>query len=144
MPDAHNAEPEADRTPTPDDQIELIVRGGRLRLASARERADILDAVLRAIDQYETLIATIRSSASADAARQRVIELLDIDEVQARAVMDIQARWLTDPQHQRLVDEYDRAVATIAELEATLASPERVRELVGTERGRDLARYGES
>lgn len=57
-----------------------------------------------------------------------MVELLEIDEVQARAVMNIQARWLSQPHHLRMVAEYDRLVAMITDREATLSSPERLRQ----------------
>ena len=71
------------------------------------------------------------------------MELLDIDQVQARAVLDLQLRSLSPQRQQRISDEYEEALAEIADLESILASPDRLRELVGTKRGRDLARYDE-
>src|SRR3712207_1681957 len=103
-------------------QIEVIVRRTRFRLRKAEERAHILRALLKAIDQLDAVIALIRGSASADAARGGLMELLDIDEVQATAILDMQLRRLAALERQRLIDEYAELEARIAELNAILAS----------------------
>jgi len=124
------------------DQVEAIVRGARLRLASFQERAHILTGVLRAHQQYDDVIATMRASESAAEGRQRVAELLGLDQAQAAAVTGITTAMLSQREHRRMVADYDAAVAAIADLESVLASPQRQRDLVGTERGSYLARYG--
>ena len=103
-------------------QIEVIVRRTRFRLRKAEERAHILRALLKAIDQLDAVIALIRASESADAARGGLMELLDIDELQATAILDMQLRRLAALERQRLQDEYARLEAEIAEYNAILAS----------------------
>ena len=90
-------------------QIEVIVRRTRFRLRKAEERAHILRALLKAIDQLDAVIALIRASESADAARGGLMELLDIDELQATAILDMQLRRLAALERQRLQDEYARS-----------------------------------
>ena len=124
-------------------QIEVIVRRTQYLLRKAQERAHILVALLRAIDQIDAVIALIRASASAAVAQQGLMELLDIDEIQARAILDMQLRKLAALERQQLVDEYEELMAQIAEYEAILASPERQREIVGTELGEIAAKYGD-
>ena len=75
-------------------QIEVIVRRTQYLLRKARERAHILSALLAAIDQIDAVIALIRASESANAAQQGLMGLLDIDEIQARAILDMQLRRL--------------------------------------------------
>jgi DNA gyrase subunit A len=116
-------------------QIEVIVRRTRYLLRKAQERAHILRALLKAIDQIDAVIALIRASASASAAQQGLMELLEIDEIQARAILDMQLRRLAALERQQLTDEYEGLMAEIIEYEAILASPERQREIVGTELG---------
>ena len=125
-----------------DDELEAIAKGARLRVASAQERVRILTAVLRGIDRYDDLIAIMRSSESADEGRRRVAEQMSLDQIQANAVTGITMNMLTERHRRMMAEDYDRSVATIADLEAVLASPERLRELAGTERGASLARYG--
>ncbi len=123
-------------------QIEVIVRRTRYLLRKAQERAHILSALLKAIDQIDAVIALIRASASAAAAQQGLMELLDIDEIQARAILDMQLRKLAALERQQLVDEYEELMAQIADYEGILASPERQRQIVSTELAEIAARYG--
>src|ERR1700712_1450010 len=103
-------------------QIEVIVRRTRYRLRKAEERAHILRALLKAIDQLDAVIALIRGSASADAARGGLMDLLEIDEIQATAILDMQLRRLAALERQRLQDEFDELMAEITDYEAILAS----------------------
>jgi DNA gyrase subunit A len=124
-------------------QIEVIVRRTRYLLRKAEERAHILRALLKAIDRIDEVIALIRASASAAVAQQGLMDLLEIDEIQARAILDMQLRKLAALERQQLVDEYDELMAQIAEYEAILASPERQRQIIGTELGEIVAKYGD-
>jgi DNA gyrase subunit A len=124
-------------------QIEVIVRRTRYLLRKAQERAHILVALLKAIDRIDEVIALIRASESATAAQQGLMDLLEIDEIQARAILDMQLRKLAALERQQLTDEYNELMAQIADYEAILASPERQRQIVGTELGEIVAKYGD-
>jgi DNA gyrase subunit A len=124
-------------------QIEVIVRRTRYLLRKAQERAHILSALLKAIDQIDAVIALIRRSESAAVAQQGLMDLLDIDEIQARAILDMQLRKLAALERQQLVDEYEELMAQIADYEAILASPERQRQIIGTELAEITAKYGD-
>jgi len=124
-------------------QIEVIVRRTRYLLRKAEERAHILRALLKAIDRIDEVIALIRASESAAAAQQGLMDLLEIDEIQARAILDMQLRKLAALERQQLTDEYEELMAQIAEYEGILASPERQREIVGTELGEIVEKFGD-
>jgi DNA gyrase subunit A len=124
-------------------QIEVIVRRTRYLLRKAREREHILSALLRAIDQIDAVIALIRASESAAAAQQGLMNLLEIDEIQARAILDMQLRRLAALERQALIDEYEQIMAEIAEYEAILASPERQRQVVSTELAEITEKFGD-
>ena len=124
-------------------QIEVIVRRTRYRLRKAEERAHILRALLKALDQLDEVIALIRASESADAARGGLMELLDIDEVQATAILDMQLRRLAALERQRMQDEYARLEAEIADFNAILASEARQREIVREELAEIAEKYGD-
>ncbi len=124
-------------------QIEVIIRRTRYLLRKAQERAHILSALLKAIDQIDAVIALIRASASAAAAQQGLMELLEIDEIQARAILDMQLRKLAALERQQLVDEYEELMAQIADYEGILASPERQRQIVSAELAEIATRYGD-
>jgi DNA gyrase subunit A len=124
-------------------QIDVVIRRTRYLLRQAQERAHIVSALLKAIDRIDEVIALIRGSASASAAMQGLIDLLEIDEAQARAILDMQLRRLAALERQALADEYDDLMVKIADYEAILASPERQRQIVGDELGEIVDKYGD-
>src|SRR5262249_20085104 len=124
-------------------QIDVIQRRTRFRLRRAQERLHIVAALLAAIDAIDEVIALIRASESAAVAQTGLMGLLNIDEIQARAILDMQLRKLAALERQQLVDEYDELMAQIADYEAILASPERQRQIIGTELGEIAAKYGD-
>lgn len=125
--------------PDADYNVEAIVAGTEHLLSRHQERAHILRTVLKAIDQFDDVRALTGSSDSAEAARTGLMELLNFDPVQARAVAGMQVLRLAKQEHQQLADDYLEAMAQITDLESTLASPDRQRALVGTARGEYLA-----
>jgi DNA gyrase subunit A len=124
-------------------QIEVIQRRTRYRLRKAEERAHILRGLAKALDQLDAVIALIRSSASADAARSGLMELLDIDEIQATAILDMQLRRLAALERQRIMDELGEIEARIAELQAILDSPQRQRQIIHDELAEIVEKYGD-
>ncbi|MGA7688020.1 MAG: DNA gyrase subunit A [Jiangellales bacterium] len=124
-------------------QIEVIRRRTEFRLAQRRDRLHIVAALLKAIDVIDEVIALIRGSASAAAAKVALQEFLDIDEVQAGAILDLQLRKLAALERQELQDEYDRLVAEITDLEDILARDERKREIVRDELAEIVGKYGD-
>ncbi|MBO0805555.1 MAG: DNA gyrase subunit A [Nocardiopsaceae bacterium] len=124
-------------------QVEVIVRRTRFRLRKAEERLHIVAALLAAIDAIDEVIALIRGSESAAVAQTGLMALLDIDEIQARAILDMQLRKLAALERQELVEERDELEARIADLNDILASPARQREIIGTELGEIVRRYGD-
>jgi DNA gyrase subunit A len=122
-----------------DRRSEAIASGARYLLEKSRLRMGILQAVLRAIDQFEAVTTVIRSSEDAMAAQRELMQMLDIDEQEARAVAGMQVLKLARREHQQLVDGYDELASMVADLASLLASPDRIQELIGTERGEYLA-----
>ena len=124
-------------------QIEVIQRRTRFRLRKAQERLHIVAALLAAIDAIDEVIALIRGSESAAAAQVGLMGLLNIDEIQARAILDMQLRKLAALERQELIDERDELEARIADLQSILDSPARQREIIGTELGEIVTKYGD-
>ncbi len=124
-------------------QIDVVVRRTRFRLRKAEERAHILRALLKALDQLDAVIALIRGSESADAARGGLMQLLDIDEVQATAILDMQLRRLAALERQRIIDEFAELQQRIADLNEILDRPERQRGIIRDELAEVVERYGD-
>jgi DNA gyrase subunit A len=124
-------------------QIEVIQRRTRFRLRKAQERLHIVAALLAAIDAIDQVIALIRGSESASAAQVGLMGLLSIDEIQARAILDMQLRKLAALERQELIDERDELQARIDDLQAILDSPPRQRQIISTELGEITAKFGD-
>jgi DNA gyrase subunit A len=124
-------------------QIQVIVRRTQFRLRKAQERLHIVAALLKAIDRIDEVIALIRASESASVAQTGLMSLLDIDEIQARAILDMQLRKLAALERQELINERDELEAKIADYESILASPERQRQIISDELGEIVTKYGD-
>lgn len=124
-------------------QVEVIVRRTRYRLRQAEERAHILRGLAKALDLLDEVIALIRAAATVEVARDGLIELLDIDEVQARAILDMQLRRLAALERQRIVDDLAALERDIADLKDILGSPQRQRDIVSAELAEIIERYGD-
>ena len=126
-----------------DHQVDVIVRRTRYRLRKAEERAHILRGYGRALDRLDDVIALIRGSDSADAAREGLMALLEIDEIQALAILDMQLRRLAALERQRILDELAEREAEISDLTAILADPVRQRSIIGDELTEAVHQFGD-
>jgi DNA gyrase subunit A len=126
-----------------DHQIEVIVRRTQYRLREKEKRAHILRGLLKALDQLDAVIALIRNAPSAEEARGGLMQLLEIDEVQATAILDLQLRRLAALERQRIIDEAAEIEAEIADLNDILAKPGRQRMIVRDELNEIVGKYGD-
>lgn len=124
-------------------QLDVIVRRTTYRLRKANERAHILRGLVKALDALDEVIALIRASETVDIARAGLIELLDIDEIQAQAILDMQLRRLAALERQRIIDDLAKIEAEIADLEDILAKPERQRRIVHDELSEIVDKHGD-
>ncbi|MFG2056341.1 DNA gyrase subunit A [Micromonospora sp. NPDC048930] len=124
-------------------QIEVIRRRTAFRLRKAEERAHILRGLAKALDALDEVIALIRRSPTVEDARQGLIQLLEIDEVQATAILDMQLRRLAALERQRILDDLAKLELEIADLKDILAKPERQRKIVSEELGEIVAKWGD-
>ena len=124
-------------------QIEVIVRRTQFRLRKAEERAHILRGYLKALDALDAVIALIRKSANVDEAREGLIKLLSIDELQARAILNMQLRQLAALERQKIIDENAELERLIADYLAIIADPIRQRTIVSEELEEIIAKHGD-
>ncbi len=124
-------------------QIEVIQRRTRYRLRKAEERAHILRGYLKALDALDEVIALIRASATVEDARTGLMDLLEIDELQATAILDMQLRRLAAMERQKIIDEYDDLMAKIADYNDILSNEPRQRSIVSEELGEVVDKYGD-
>ncbi|MEI6221104.1 MAG: DNA gyrase C-terminal beta-propeller domain-containing protein, partial [Actinomycetes bacterium] len=114
-------------------QVEVIVRRTRFRLAEREKRAHILQGYLKALDALDAVIALIRASKTPEEARTGLMKLLDVDEIQANAILDMQLRRIAALERQKINDEYEALMADIIILNEILASESKQREIIKTE-----------
>ncbi|MDH2443618.1 DNA gyrase subunit A [Amnibacterium sp. CER49] len=126
-----------------DHQIEVIVRRTRFRLRKAEADAHILRGYLKALDALDEVIALIRRSPTADVARDGLMELLGVDEVQATAILSLQLRRLAALERQKIIDQAAELERLIAEYQAILASPSRQRTIISEELQAITDRFGD-
>jgi DNA gyrase subunit A len=124
-------------------QVEVIVRRTKYRLSEKEKRAHILKGYLKALDALDAVIALIRASTTPEEARTGLMKLLDVDEIQANAILDMQLRRIAALERQKINDEYDGLMADIVELNAILASEAKQREIIKTELEDLVAKYGD-
>jgi len=124
-------------------QIEVIQRRTAFRLRKAEERAHILRGLVKALDALDEVIALIRRSPTVEEARNGLIQLLDIDEIQATAILDMQLRRLAALERQKIVDELAKIELDIADLKDILAKPERQRKIVSDELTEIVNKWGD-
>jgi DNA gyrase subunit A len=124
-------------------QVEVIQRRTRHRLADAEARAHIYRGLVKALDALDEVIALIRRSPSTDEAREGLKTLLDIDDAQATAILDMQLRRLAALERQRIIDQLAEYERIIADLEDILARPERQRQIVSDELAEIVDKYGD-
>jgi DNA gyrase subunit A len=124
-------------------QIEVIQRRTQHRLDDAQARAHIYRGLVKALDALDEVIALIRRSPSTEEAREGLKTLLDIDDLQANAILDMQLRRLAALERQRIVDQLAEYERIIADLRDILGSPARQRSIIRDELGEIVEKYGD-
>ena len=124
-------------------QMDVIIRRTRFRLRKAEERAHILRGLVKALDMLDEVIALIRRSPSAEDARPALMELLEVDEIQAVAILDMQLRRLAALERQRIIDTLAEIELEIADLKDILERPERQRQIIRDELMAIVDKYGD-
>lgn len=124
-------------------QIEVLQRRTRYRLRKAEERAHILRGYLKALDSLDEVIALIRASATVDDARSGLMGLLELDEIQATAILDMQLRRLAALERQKIIDEFDELTVKIADYNDILADEARQRSIISEELAEVTTKFGD-
>jgi DNA gyrase subunit A len=124
-------------------QLEVIQRRTAYRLREAEREAHILQGYLKALDALDEVIALIRASADVDAAREGLMKLLKVDEVQATAILNLQLRRLAALERQKITDDYNALMEEIKDLNSILKSESRQRTIIGEELDEVVRKYGD-
>lgn len=127
-----------------DFRHEVVVRRTRFELGKARQRAHILEGLLKAIDIIDEVIAAIRASRTQDLAKEALIERFGFDMIQASAIVAMRLGQLTGLEKEKLQAEFDELEKFIARCEQILASTEEQLAIVKDECRELKARYGDA
>ncbi|NKI28327.1 DNA gyrase subunit A [Arenibacter sp. 6A1] len=122
---------------------EVVVRRTKFELKKAEDRAHILEGLIIASDNIDEVIAIIRASANADAARESLMERFKLSEIQAKAIVDMRLRQLTGLEQDKLRSEYEEIIKTIADLKDILEKKERRMQIIKDELLEIKDKYGD-
>ncbi|MEZ4617686.1 MAG: DNA topoisomerase (ATP-hydrolyzing) [Caldilineaceae bacterium] len=123
---------------------EIIRRRSEYDLAKARDRAHIVEGLLKALDILDEVIDTIRRSQTVETARNNLVKNFKFTEIQAQAILDMQLRRLAALERKKLKDEHDELLARIAYLEDLLAHPEKILAVIREELLAQKEKYGDA
>lgn len=124
-------------------RIEVIVRRTQFDLKKAEERAHILEGLIKAIDNLDEVIKIIRSSKTVEEAKERLMDFLDLSEIQAKAILDMRLQKLVSLEMEKLRNEYQELLALIADLKDILANEGRQRSIIKDELTELREKYGD-
>ena len=122
---------------------DVVVRRTKYELRKAEERAHILEGLIIASDNIDEVIAIIRGSQNADAARENLIKRFELSEIQAKAIVEMRLRQLTGLEQDKLRTEYDELLKTIADLKDILDKKERRMNIIKEELLEIKEKYGD-
>jgi DNA gyrase subunit A len=125
-----------------DHRISVVRRRTAFRLGKKKDRLHLVEGLLIAIVDIDEVIQIIRSSDEASAARERLMSIYDLSEIQANYILELRLRQLTKYSRIELEKEQDQLRKDIAELEAILESDQLLRELVSGELAEIAEKYG--
>ncbi|TMQ27013.1 MAG: DNA gyrase subunit A [Candidatus Rokuibacteriota bacterium] len=123
---------------------EVVTRRTRFDLARAEERAHILAGLRKAVEQLDVVIRIIREAANADAARDALVRRLDLSEIQAKAILDMQLRRLAALERQKIIEEHEETLKLIEELKSILASDAKLMAIIKEELQAVKEQYGDA
>jgi DNA gyrase subunit A len=124
-------------------QVSVIVRRTQFRLDKAEADAHILRGYLKALDALDAVIALIRKSPTVDEAKEGLIKLLALDEIQAMAILNLQLRRLAALERQKIMDQAAEIELQIAEFTRILADDEVQRGIISSELTQIVEKYGD-
>jgi DNA gyrase subunit A len=124
-------------------RLTVITRRTEFELGKAKARAHILDGLIIALANLDDVIDTIRKSADADVAKERLMKRFKLSEIQAQAILDMQLRRLAALEREKIEQEHKEIMARIAYLEDLLANPKKIRALINEDLDEIVKDYGD-
>ena len=126
-----------------DHRHEVVVRRTQFELEQAEKRAHVVEGLLIALDNLDSIIKMIRGSRTPEDARNGLITSFNLSEIQARAILDLRLQKLTGLERDKLKDEYDELMNTIAYLKNILENEDVRMDIIKTELTEIKEKYGD-
>ena len=126
-----------------DHRHEVVVRRTRYELEQAEKRAHVLEGLLIALDNLDAIIKMIRGSRTPEDARNGLMNSFKLSEIQARAILDLRLQKLTGLERDKLKEEYDELMKTIAFLKNILENEDVRMDIIKTELNEVKEKYGD-
>ena len=126
-----------------DHRHEVVIRRTKFDLEEARKRAHILEGLIIASDNIDEVIRIIKTAKTPNDAIQGLMDRFGLDDIQAKAIVDMRLRQLTGLMQDQLHDEYNQVMARIAELQQILDDPEKCKEVIKSEMQAIIDKYGD-
>ncbi|MDQ3616168.1 MAG: DNA gyrase subunit A [Actinomycetota bacterium] len=124
-------------------QVEVLQRRTRYRLRKAEQDAHLYRGLAKALDALDEVIALIRRSPTAEDARSGLMQMLELDEIQATFILDMQLRRLAAMERQKILDHLTELERRIADLEDILANKSRQRQIISDELSAIVEKFGD-
>ena len=122
---------------------DVVIRRTKFDLRKALERQHILRALIIASDNIDEVVAIIKSSRNTQEAQERLMQRFALDEIQAKAIVDMRLAQLTGLQQEKLHAEYDELEQRIAYFNQILSDPELCKKVIKDELLEVKAAYGD-
>ena len=122
---------------------DVVVKRTQYDLRKAQERAHLLEGYRIALDNIDEVIEIVRGSQTTEEARAKLTSRFSLSDVQANAIVDMRLRTLVGLERQKIEDEYNELIKTIAELQDILNSPRRIAGIVKSEILEVKKKYGD-
>jgi len=126
-----------------DFRREVITRRSKFELQKAKDRAHILEGFRIALDNLDEVIQTIKKADNAEAAKTSLMKNFKLSQIQAQAILDMQLRRLAKLEQQKIIDEYNEVIKTIAYLEDLLDNPKKILSLIQQDAMELKTQYGD-
>lgn len=111
----------------------VVTRRTAYELKKAEEKAHILEALKKAVENLDEVVALIRKASNPADAQEKLIQKFDFSEIQAKAILEMRLQRLTGLERDKIIAEYNETIALIARLKSILADEAKILEIIGQE-----------
>ena len=124
-------------------QKDVVTRRTKFELNKAEARAHILEGLRKALDKIDLVVSLIRSSKTVQEAKEKLVDAIDLTDVQAQAIVEMRLRTLTGLEREKIDEEYEELLHKIEYLKSILASEFKLLSVIRSEISEIKNKYGD-